>query len=69
MKVAGGGFNQCYNAQAMVDTETMLVIVCAVTQAANDKQQVEPMLKKLHALPEGLTHLASRFPHDPHEGR
>ncbi len=54
MKVAGGGFDQCYNAQALVDTETMLVVVSAVTQAANDKQQVEPMLDKLKALPEGL---------------
>jgi IS5 family transposase len=54
MKVSGGGFEQSYNAQAMVDTETMLVVVSAVTQAANDKQQVEPMLKKLGALPEGL---------------
>ena len=32
----------------------MLVVVPAVTQAANDRQQVEPMLKKLRALPEGL---------------
>ena len=54
MKVAGGGFEQCYNAQAMVDTETMLVVVPAVTQAANDKQQVEPMIDKLRALPAGL---------------
>ena len=36
IKVAGGGFEQCYNAQAMVDTETMLVVP-AVTQAANDR--------------------------------
>ena len=54
MKVAGGGFEQCYNAQAMVDTETMLVVVSDVTQAANDKQQVEPMIDKLRALPAGL---------------
>ena len=27
MVVAGGGFEQCYNAQAVVDTETMLVIL------------------------------------------
>jgi len=54
MKVAGDGFDQCYNAQAMVDTETMLVVVSEVTTAANDKQQVEPMLKKLRALPAGL---------------
>jgi len=54
MKVAGGGFEQCYNAQAIVDTETMLVMVPEVTQAANDKQQVKPMLEKLDRLPEGL---------------
>jgi hypothetical protein len=54
IKVAGGGFEQCYNAQAMVDTETMLVMVPEVTQAANDKQQVEPMIDKLRALPAGL---------------
>ena len=54
MKVSGGGFDQCYNAQALVDTETMLVVVPEVTQAANDKQQVKPMLDKLRALPAGL---------------
>lgn len=54
IKVAGGGFEQCYNAQAMVDTETMLIVVPEVTQAANDKQQVEPMIDKLRALPAGL---------------
>lgn len=54
MKVAGGGFEQCYNAQAMVDTETMLVVVSEVTRAANDKQQAEPMIDKLRALPAGL---------------
>ena len=54
MPVAGGGFEQCYNAQAMVDTETMLVLVPAVTQAPNDKPQVVPMLERLQALPEGL---------------
>ena len=54
MKVAGGGFDQCYNAQAVVDTETMLVVVPEVTQAANDKQQVEPMVEKVRALPKGL---------------
>jgi transposase len=53
MKVAGGGLEQCYNAQAVVDTETLLVMVAAVTQAAKDRQQVEAMLKKLQALPVG----------------
>jgi transposase len=57
MKVAGGGFEQCYNAQAMVDTESMLVMVPHVTNAANDKEQVAPMVEKAQALPEGLNQL------------
>lgn len=54
MKVAGGGFEQCYNAQAVVDTESMLILAAQVTQEVNDKQQVEPMVAKLQSLPEGL---------------
>ncbi len=47
MKVAGDGFEQCYNAQAVVDTESMRVIATDVTQAGNDKEQVEPMVAKV----------------------
>jgi len=54
MKVAGGGFDQCYNAQALVATDSMLVVATEVTQAANDKEQLVPMLEKLEALPEEL---------------
>lgn len=54
MKVAGGGFEQYYNAQALVDSESMLVMAPHVTQAGNDKEQVVPMLAKLQALPEEL---------------
>lgn len=49
MAVSGGGFDQCYNAQAAVDAHTMLVVATALTQAPNDKQQIEPMLRTLHA--------------------
>jgi len=56
MPVAGGGFEQCYNAQAAVDTESMLVVTTHVTQAPNDKEQVAPMVEKLARLPEGLGH-------------
>jgi hypothetical protein len=49
MPVAGGGFEQCDNAQARVDASTMLVVATGVTQAPNDKQQVVPMLETLAA--------------------
>jgi Transposase DDE domain len=54
MPVAGGGFEQCYNAQAVVAADSMLVVAVDVVQAANDKQQLEPALGKLTALPAEL---------------
>ena len=54
MPVAGGGFDQCYNAQAVVAAGSLLVVATDVVQAANDKQQLEPMLNKVVALPEAL---------------
>ena len=54
MPVAGGGFDQCYNAQATVAAESLLVVGAHVTQAANDKQQIQPALGKLDALPDEL---------------
>ena len=38
MPVAGGGFEQAYNAQAAVATGSLLVVANAVAQAANDKE-------------------------------
>jgi transposase len=54
MKVPGGGFEQCYNAQAAVAAGSLLVVANDVVQATNDKQQVAPTLEKLGALPEEL---------------
>jgi transposase len=54
MPVAGGGFEQCYNAQAVVAEGSLLVVAVDVVQAANDKQQLEPMLNQVVALPEVL---------------
>ena len=48
MPAAGGGFEQAYNAQVAVATD--------VVQAANDKQQIEPVLEELERLPEGSCH-------------
>jgi hypothetical protein len=54
MPVAGGGFEQCYNAQAAVAAGSLLVVATDVVQAPNDKSQVEPTLEKIAALPEEL---------------
>jgi transposase len=54
MPVAGGGFEQCYNAQAVVAEGSLLVVAADVVQAANDKQQLQPMLNQVVALPEAL---------------
>ena len=54
MPVSGGGFEQSYNAQAAVDTQTMLVVAAHVTQASNDKRQIVPTLDKVAALPQEL---------------
>ncbi len=54
MPVPGGGFEQAYNGQAAVDIDTLLIVGQAVTQAANDKQQVVPMLEQLKGLPPEL---------------
>jgi len=54
MPVAGGGFEQCYNAQAAVAAGSLLVVAVDVVAAPNDKQQLEPMLSKIDALPEAF---------------
>ena len=54
MPVAGGGFDQCYNAQAGVAAGSMLVVTADVVQAPNDKREIEPTLDKLGALPAAL---------------
>ena len=54
MPVAGGGFEQCYNAQAAVAAGSLLVVANDVVQAPNDKQQLEPMLNKIDGLPDEL---------------
>ncbi len=51
MPVSGGGFGQCYNAQAGVDTETMLIVGQHLSQKTNDKQELKPALESLTTLP------------------
>jgi len=54
MPVSGGGFEQCYNAQAVVAEDSLLVVASGITQAPNDKRELEPMLAKTNALPQEL---------------
>lgn len=54
MKVSGGGFEQCYNAQACVDTESMLIVATGVTIHTNDKWEIEPAINSLEKLPEDV---------------
>src|SRR5271165_4882893 len=54
MPVAGGGFDQCYNAQAAVAAGSLLVVAVDVVQAPNDHLQLEPVLGKIGTLPKEL---------------
>jgi len=49
------GFVQAYNAQAVVEEGSQLIVAQAVTQEANDKQQVKPMI-------EAVEHQAGQMP-------
>jgi hypothetical protein len=42
----GAGFEQCYNAQAAVDKSNQIIVAAYVTQAGNDKQQLEPLVDR-----------------------
>lgn len=48
------GFEQAYNAQAMVDVASMIIVESHVSQSPNDKREVDPALAALTALPEEL---------------
>ena len=45
MKTSGGGFEQCYNAQASVEHDSRLIVHQHITQNGNDKQEIEPALQ------------------------
>lgn len=54
MPVGGNAFDQCYNAQASVDTESLLITHAHVSQASNDKLEMVPALEQLAASAEVL---------------
>ena len=44
MKANNKGWDQCGNAQAVVDGENQIIVAADVTNQANDKRQVQPMM-------------------------
>jgi len=63
---ASKAFEQCYNGQAVVDDQAQVIVAADVTQQANDKQQIEPMVSQMKenldgASPEALTADAGYF--------
>lgn len=51
---SGSGFEQAYNAQATVDTASMLIVADCISQNPNDKQELKPALDRIDALPREL---------------
>jgi len=45
----GSGFEQCYNAQAAVDQDSMLIVGQHLTDSSNDKRQLIPALNAIPA--------------------
>jgi len=54
MPASGQSFQQAYNVQVGVETESLLIVTEHVTQNANDKREVEPTLKALEQLAQPL---------------
>jgi len=47
MKMGDGSFDQAYNCQAAVDSANQVIVAQEATDAANDKQQVVPMIAQI----------------------
>ena len=54
MPISGGGFGQCYNAQACVDIESMLIVTNHLTTHTNDKKEITPTIDSIKKLPESI---------------
>jgi hypothetical protein len=59
MQTNNKGWDYCGNAQASADGAQQIIVACAVTAEANDKQQALPMARLMVAnLSQGLSHAA-----------
>lgn len=57
MPKSGRGFEQCYNGQASVDIDTMLIVSKHVTDKTNDKKEVEPAIDEFNKLPQNVAEI------------
>jgi transposase len=49
MKTSDGAYHQCYNGQAVVDSEAQVIVACELSDEAPDVRQLEPALEQLAA--------------------
>jgi transposase len=47
MKTSDGSFHQCFNGQAVVDSETQVIVAAELSDQAPDAEQLEPALDQL----------------------
>src|SRR3954452_2362943 len=59
MKTADGAFHQCFNGQALVDSETQVIVACELSNPAPDAEQAQPTLERLA---ENLAAIDARLP-------
>jgi Transposase DDE domain len=63
MKRSNKGFDDCYNAQAVVDSAHQIIVAAEVTAAANDKQHAVPLAQ---ATLDNLAAAGIALPRDEH---
>jgi transposase len=59
MKTSDGSFHQCFNGQAVVDSETQVIVAAELSDQAPDAEQLEPALEQLH---ENLDAIGAELP-------
>lgn len=59
MKTSDGSFHQCYNAQAVVDSQAQVIVVAELSDQAPDAEQLEPALEQLD---ENLDAIGAQLP-------
>ena len=55
MPISGGGFGQCYNAQACVDIDSMLIVTNHLTIRTNDKKEIVTTIESIKILPKSIS--------------